>query len=293
MALLAVNPALFGNQFPLSTRSEESTILLNSDDQQLQARWVFWTEPTDQSPASDYLKQLTPSSGTYSKLQGIQDFCLKNGSKYQRILLFKEGIKPFWEDPSNVDGGRFFVHCQSQKQAFEQFLLTIKTVLPGNILDHEDLCGLIYAFKLPNRFSVSIWHKNSKDKIKIKEIRAHLKALFNVKTVSYHNHRASIKLSYSPPPKNDCGMNTFPPKKKSSDSRKFEASLNQLQPRSYSGNRQCNNNTQTKQRSKSYDLVGDFTSNNTRGNPLSLSSPTPQSEFHSRRTSFDKSGELP
>jgi hypothetical protein len=296
MALLteiSANP--FQEQINTATLTNTATELnlafhpYSEEDIKLDSKWVFWFESAQEESCSarDYIKQLVPSSGAFGSLQHIYDFCIQNSFKYQRILLFKEGIKPIWEDPHNVDGGRFFVHCQNQKQAFEHFLLVTKTIIPGKILDNEDLCGIIYAYKPQNRFSLSVWHKNSKDKAKIKEIRAQLKVLFNVKTVSYHNHRASIKLSHSPSMKNDCGMNTYPPKKKTSDTFKFEASLNLIHQKPSS------NRYYHKHRSMSYDLGSEYSHNGWKNNSLSTTTPVTKSEAHSRRQSFDKNGERP
>eukprot|EP01103_Thecamoeba_quadrilineata_P006380 TRINITY_DN16105_c0_g1_i1.p1 TRINITY_DN16105_c0_g1~~TRINITY_DN16105_c0_g1_i1.p1 ORF type:complete len:306 (+),score=45.61 TRINITY_DN16105_c0_g1_i1:55-972(+) len=215
---------------PRCNKSSFHPYIISDDiDINLQTKWRFWFElPQEIQPLSTkhYLKSLRTSVVLWN-LQQIYNFIIDNYGKYQRIFLFKEGINPIWEDPQNFEGGRFFVHCQSEKQAFENFLLVVKTILPRSFIDPDDLCGIIYAFKPPNRFSVSVWHKNSKDKAKIKEIRGHLKNLFNVRSVSYHNHRASIKLSHHQ--RNNVGMNTYPPKKVNPDAGKFEQSIQLLQ----------------------------------------------------------------
>lgn len=96
----------------------------------------------------------------------VEDFwCLYNnilaptklaiGSNYH---LFKDGVRPMWEDPANAKGGKWiFTNARSRKARLDECWLYVMLSLIGETLeDDSDVCGAVVSVrKAQDR--IAIW----------------------------------------------------------------------------------------------------------------------------------------
>uniref|UniRef100_A0A0N4ZSB6 EIF-4F 25 kDa subunit n=1 Tax=Parastrongyloides trichosuri TaxID=131310 RepID=A0A0N4ZSB6_PARTI len=138
---------------------------------------------------------------------------LKNGSDYN---LFKNGIKPLWEEDDNVEGGRAVLtldksaNCEILDNMWKELMLALAS---EHFADYSDsICGAVCNIR--NKGSkISIWTKNSNDEATNKAIaRQMVETILNApgidkcrkyfESVRFEEHKqASTKSNSSLPPK--------------------------------------------------------------------------------------------
>ncbi|CAH0513400.1 unnamed protein product [Peronospora belbahrii] len=129
----------------------------------LQNRWVLWYDNPKKRHSTESWEENLKNVYTIST---VEDFwCLYNnilvptklsiGSNYH---LFKEGIRPMWEDPINAKGGKWiFTNPRSRKARLDECWLYVMLSLIGETLqDEDDVCGAVVSVrKAQDR--IAIW----------------------------------------------------------------------------------------------------------------------------------------
>ncbi|XP_017129110.1 eukaryotic translation initiation factor 4E1-like [Drosophila elegans] len=179
----------------IKTKEANPLASQNLKKHQLQNTWILYF--LDNNPSKSWEDILTKID-TFST---VEDFWglyyriekpskLKLGTDY---MLFKENIRPMWEDPINLQGGRWLITIGS---AFTDDLdiiwLDVLLCLIGEACDHCDqICGA--AVRIRRKVNkVSIWTKDAKDEEAILEIGYKLRdvvRLVSNATVQYHAHK--------------------------------------------------------------------------------------------------------
>eukprot|EP01105_Mastigella_eilhardi_P024567 TRINITY_DN643_c2_g2_i3.p1 TRINITY_DN643_c2_g2~~TRINITY_DN643_c2_g2_i3.p1 ORF type:complete len:1081 (-),score=322.65 TRINITY_DN643_c2_g2_i3:39-3260(-) len=72
------------------------------------------------------------------------------------VRVFKNGIRPTWEDPSNVSGGKWVVHCHKQVTA-NITTAAVLAVIGEQLPNSHEICGLVASFR-SGIDSVSVWN---------------------------------------------------------------------------------------------------------------------------------------
>jgi translation initiation factor 4E len=132
----------------------------------LQCRWALWYLKGDRNKDwEDCLKQV-------SLFDTVEDFwALYNhiqpasgltwGSDY---YLFKEGIKPMWEDPGNVKGGRWLVVVDKHKRntKLDQYWLELMMAIIGEQFEEYGtyICGAVVNVRQKGD-KVALWTSDS------------------------------------------------------------------------------------------------------------------------------------
>jgi translation initiation factor 4E len=89
-------------------------------------------------------------------------------SQKSAYYIFKENIKPKWEDPENAGGGKLMIHLHSSamKTAGEALYFDLLLLIIGNQLESADnVCGLIF---LRHKDSIEIWIRKNADRESMK-----------------------------------------------------------------------------------------------------------------------------
>ncbi|PAV81781.1 hypothetical protein WR25_17521 [Diploscapter pachys] len=157
------------DQFQEESRVHESGMPLPSELQvrhPLQNRWALWYLKADRGKDwEDCLKQVSIFDtvedfwALYNHIQTASG--LNWGSDY---YLFKEGIKPMWEDESNVKGGRWLVVVDKQRriQLLDHYWLELLLAIVGE--QFEDLgdfiCGAVVNVRQKGD-KVSLWTRDA------------------------------------------------------------------------------------------------------------------------------------
>ncbi|KAF7801469.1 eukaryotic translation initiation factor NCBP [Senna tora] len=77
------------------------------------------------------------------------------------LHLFKEGIRPLWEDSANCNGGKWIIRFK--KVVSGRFWEDLVLALVGDQLDYGDnICGAVLSIRF-NEDILSVWNRNSSD----------------------------------------------------------------------------------------------------------------------------------
>ncbi|RXK38470.1 hypothetical protein M231_04235 [Tremella mesenterica] len=149
----------------------------------LEHKWVIYYDSKTYKPdtslavpkegdtfLNDYEKTLL----TVGKFETVEGFCrymnniklpnsLAKGSNYH---LFKQGIRPMWEDPANADGGKWTLLLKPASPLFDVTWSNLVMGLVGGYLDPDnEVCGIVASPK-PRISRIQVWTR-SKDKVEI------------------------------------------------------------------------------------------------------------------------------
>uniref|UniRef100_A0A1I7Z1A7 eIF-4F 25 kDa subunit n=1 Tax=Steinernema glaseri TaxID=37863 RepID=A0A1I7Z1A7_9BILA len=140
----------------------------------LQRRWVLWYLKGDRNKDwEDCLKQVALFDtvedfwALYNHIQTASG--LNWGSDY---YLFKEGIKPMWEDENNIKGGRWLVAVDKQKRSdrLDRYWLDLLMAMIGEQFEEhgEHICGAVLNVRQKGD-KVSLWTRDAlKDDVNLR-----------------------------------------------------------------------------------------------------------------------------
>jgi len=170
----------------------------------LQNSWKFWYfENTKDKSWEESLRVVSP-------FQTVEDFWsiynhIKSASEIRvgaSYFVFKDGIKPMWEDTLNRNGGRWLVTFNKQgRQHLDSYWLEVLLCLIGEAFDDDgdDICGAVVDIR-PKQDRISIWTGNANNKERIfaigRKIRDRL-SLQGVTQMNYEVHAATANKSGS------------------------------------------------------------------------------------------------
>jgi len=117
--------------------------------------------------------------------------------------VFKDGIKPMWEDAANKRGGRWIVNLEKQKRNSEldQFWLETLLCLIGEAFEElgDDICGAVINLR-PKGDKLGLWTADSTRAEANISIGRTLKARLNIPPdiiIGYEAHADSMSKSGS------------------------------------------------------------------------------------------------
>ncbi|PVU86754.1 hypothetical protein BB560_006607 [Smittium megazygosporum] len=78
--------------------------------------------------------------------------------------VFKNGIKPMWEDPANTKGGRLSVTFnKSAGDTIQNLWFRALAVIVGSDLSIENVCGAVFSNRKVS-YRISLWLRNYETK---------------------------------------------------------------------------------------------------------------------------------
>ncbi|KAI8967950.1 translation initiation factor eIF 4e-like domain-containing protein [Mycotypha africana] len=161
--------------------------------------WVFWfmhrsrgEKITDYEAAMKRIasfKTVEEFWAVYSRLSRPSE--LPNISDYS---LFKDGVRPVWEDNVNINGGKWIVRIK--KGLASRYWESLVLAIIGDQFDVEDeICGLVLSIR-GSEDIISVWNKTSSNgKINLK-IRDTIKKYLNLPpdtTMEYKTHNDALR----------------------------------------------------------------------------------------------------
>ncbi|KAM7251100.1 hypothetical protein ACFE04_022983 [Oxalis oulophora] len=110
------------------------------------------------------------------------------------LHLFKEGIRPLWEDSANRNGGKWIIRFK--KAVSGRFWEDLVLALVGDQLEYGDnVCGAVLSVRF-NEDILSVWNRNASDHQAVMSLRdaikRHLK-LPHSYVMEYKAHDASLR----------------------------------------------------------------------------------------------------
>lgn len=108
------------------------------------------------------------------------------------IRIFRDGLKPLWEDPANVDGGKFVICIGSKDGGSEKFLAMVSALLAGDLSDAQNLNGAVLSSRSWGH-TLSLWHGTAKPGDRAAQmLESELRALVDEVSISFHQHRKTL-----------------------------------------------------------------------------------------------------
>ncbi|CEP02063.1 mRNA cap-binding protein [Plasmodiophora brassicae] len=107
--------------------------------------------------------------------------------------LFKDSVRPIWEDEANQKGGKWEIHLRKgvASRCFEDVILA---VLGDQFRVGDEICGVVVSIKTHDDM-ISVWNRSADDKDVIMSIRDTLKQVLNVPSnaaFEYHAHVSKL-----------------------------------------------------------------------------------------------------
>ncbi|KAL6522356.1 hypothetical protein OROMI_031628 [Orobanche minor] len=110
------------------------------------------------------------------------------------LHLFKDGIRPLWEDSANCNGGKWIVRFK--KAVSGRFWEDLVLALVGNQLDYGDnICGAVLSIRFSEDI-LSVWNRNASDNQAVMGLRDSMKRHLKLPhsyVMEYKPHDASLK----------------------------------------------------------------------------------------------------
>ncbi|KAJ6646905.1 Eukaryotic translation initiation factor 4E1, partial [Pseudolycoriella hygida] len=128
---------------------------------QLRHQWTLWYLDNDRN------KSWEEKQNEVSTFDTVEDFWslyneiklaseLQPGNDYS---LFKNNIRPMWEDPANANGGRWILSMYTPQQlsSLNNLWLNVMLCLIGECVDYaDDINGAVVSIR-PRTAKISIW----------------------------------------------------------------------------------------------------------------------------------------
>jgi len=180
---------------------ESSPVKPGPGEHPLQFSYTFWFSrrtPGKQASSQNYdqnLKKVGVFASVeqfwmyYSHMQRPSE--LSGHSDYH---LFKEGIRPMWEDSANSNGGKWIIRLKKglASRCWENLILAM---LGEQFMVGEEICGAVISVRFQEDI-LSLWNRTADDPQTVSRIRDTLKRVLNLPSstiMEYKMHVDSMK----------------------------------------------------------------------------------------------------
>jgi translation initiation factor 4E len=110
------------------------------------------------------------------------------------IHLFKDGIRPLWEDDANKNGGKWIVRLRKglANRCWENLILAI---LGEQFMVGDEICGAVVSVRFQEDL-ISVWNRSCNNQAVTSRIKDTLKRILNLPPTTileYKSHNDSLK----------------------------------------------------------------------------------------------------
>ena len=110
------------------------------------------------------------------------------------IHLFKDGIRPLWEDDANKNGGKWIVRLRKglATRCWENLILAI---LGEQFMVGDEICGAVVSVRFQEDL-ISVWNRTCSNQAVTSRIKDTLKRILNLPPTTileYKSHNDSLK----------------------------------------------------------------------------------------------------
>jgi hypothetical protein len=183
----------------------------NVGDMPLADTWTFWVNKGQPQAMreNDFVKNIQ-NSGT---CRTLKEFCEQWNAllvqhpltMFVSVRLFKEHIRPLWEDPANRQGGKwvFVAPCHIDRDvvislengdindSLRSFVLVAVHLIVGALCHYTNMCGIVLTVRSYG-FLITLWNNDSSDQTQIDAVKKRLFQL-GFKRVKYQSHQITIE----------------------------------------------------------------------------------------------------
>ncbi|XP_046499562.1 eukaryotic translation initiation factor 4E type 2 isoform X1 [Equus quagga] len=182
--------------------SKRKAVVPGPAEHPLQYNYTFWYSrrtpgrPTSSQSYEQNIKQI----GTFASVEQFWRFyshMVRPGdlTGHSDFHLFKEGIKPMWEDDANKNGGKWIIRLRKglASRCWENLILAM---LGEQFMVGEEICGAVVSVRFQEDI-ISIWNKTASDQATTARIRDTLRRVLNLPPntiMEYKTHTDSINI---------------------------------------------------------------------------------------------------
>ena len=164
----------------------------------MQNRYTFWYMRRQQGTKTDYEKALK-KVGTFSN---VDDFWALYGwlvrpSDQQNLtdyMLFKDGIRPLWEEEGNKLGGKWMVRVKKGLASY--FWEALVLAIIGEQFDvGNEICGAVVSIRHSEDI-IAVWNRNADNEGALHRIRETIQRVLRLPgfiRMEYKRHDASLR----------------------------------------------------------------------------------------------------
>ncbi|XP_026490097.2 eukaryotic translation initiation factor 4E1-like [Vanessa tameamea] len=113
----------------------------------------------------------------------------------QEYAIFKNDIRPMWEDKANKFGGRWVTYFERRQNSdLDSVWLYVVLLLIGNNFENTDaICGTVVSIRQKSK--IGIWVSDSRNKEAVEEIGRKLKVSLGIQNkIYFHAHNTNKNL---------------------------------------------------------------------------------------------------
>lgn len=180
---------------------EKKVVTVGEGEHPLQCPHAFWFsrrpqgKPQASANYADNIK-LVGKFASVEQFWGFYSYLVRPGdlTGHSDIHLFKDGIKPMWEDEANKHGGKWIVRLRKglASRCWENLILAM---LGEQFMVGSEVCGAVISVRFQEDI-ISIWNRNAADQATTTRIRDTLKRVLNLPQntiMEYKAHQSSLK----------------------------------------------------------------------------------------------------
>lgn len=198
-----ISPGIATHQVPNAADMDE----LRSKDPELRSTWVIWEQVANDSKAAQY-SDATHKVVSFQTVKGFwrywnhlpQPSELLDGKRFVRetgeassrsyvdaIMLFRDGVKPEWEDATNASGGHFQFQLKSQHGGgtIDEYWNNIVLGMIGGTIEPADMItGVRLVDKMTTRqpaIRIEVWFTNYEDTEKVDVLQKSLETAMKLR----------------------------------------------------------------------------------------------------------------
>ncbi|XP_013384224.1 eukaryotic translation initiation factor 4E type 2 isoform X2 [Lingula anatina] len=166
----------------------------------LQFNYCFWFSrrtPGKQTSSSSYDQNLK-NIGTFASVEQFfanYSHIARPGdlSGHSDYHLFKEGVRPMWEDDANKNGGKWIVRLKKglASRCWENLVFAM---IGEQFMVGEEICGAVISIRYQEDI-LSLWNRTAHDQQTTSRIRDTLKRILNLPPntiMEYKKHSESL-----------------------------------------------------------------------------------------------------
>ncbi|XP_014662649.1 PREDICTED: eukaryotic translation initiation factor 4E type 2-like [Priapulus caudatus] len=182
-------------------KEEREPVTPGPGEHALQFAYTFWFTPRfpGRQASSLNFEQNIKYVGTVASVEQFWAYYSHMGrpgdlTGHSDLHLFKDGVKPMWEDPANKEGGKWIVRLRKglASRAWENLILAM---LGEQFMVGEEICGAVVSVRFQEDI-ISVWNKTASDQATTSRIRDTLKRVLNLPPntiMEYKMHLDSLK----------------------------------------------------------------------------------------------------
>ncbi|KAG7188282.1 hypothetical protein KM043_007946 [Ampulex compressa] len=166
----------------------------------LQNTWTLWYYELDRNRLWEESQREISSFDTVEDFWSLYNH-IKSASELRQgcdYSMFKQGIRPMWEDDANKSGGRWLINLEKKQRNtdLDYFWLEIILCMIGEAFNEysDDVCGAVVNIR-PKGDKIGVWTANANSVESVMEIGRKLKEKLRITSkvqIGYQVHKDTM-----------------------------------------------------------------------------------------------------